>query len=243
MSKQLLAFDRISVEVGCRKILNKINLKINEGELHVLIGRNGDGKSTIAKVLAGSPHYNVVEGSIKFSGNDLLDLKPEQRANSGIFVAFQNPVSIPGVSLVNFLKYSIQAQRRSSGEEPLPIPDLLSKIKKGMEVVGLPYSFISRSLNDGFSGGEKKRVEWLQLVLLQPRMVILDEIDSGLDQQSVNKLSKYLASMHDRGHTFLIITHYMNLFNYLNPDFIHIVENGSIKKTGDISLLKRWIKK
>ncbi|MFI4954394.1 MAG: Fe-S cluster assembly ATPase SufC [Gammaproteobacteria bacterium] len=228
----LLSIKNLSVEVNKKPILNGLNLEINQGEVHALMGPNGSGKSTLANVLAGREDYQVTGGQIIYQGQDLLSMDIEKRAQSGIFLAFQYPVEIPGVSNINFLKASLNAVRKAQGMEELDAVKLLSQAKQKMAEIGLDADFLYRSVNEGFSGGEKKRNDMVQMLMLQPHLAILDEIDSGLDVDSLQNVAKSVNSLRDTQRGFLVITHYQRLLNYIVPDFVHILSQGKIVKSG-----------
>jgi Fe-S cluster assembly ATP-binding protein len=235
-SQVILSVKDLTAEVGGVQILKGLNLEIKAGEVHAIMGPNGSGKSTFSKVLAGHPAYTVTGGKILYKGKNLLDLEPEIRSREGIFLAFQYPLEIPGVTNSDFLRLSYNNLRKHQGLEELDIIDFDDFIQEKLDIVEMNPSFLSRSVNEGFSGGEKKRNEILQMAILDPSLAILDETDSGLDIDAlrivaggVNKLSTPLNSS-------LVITHYQRLLNYIIPDFIHVMENGKIILTGDKNL-------
>jgi Fe-S cluster assembly ATP-binding protein len=228
----LLSIQNLVVEVNKKIILNGLNLEIGAGEVHALMGPNGSGKSTLANVLAGREDYQVTSGKIIYRGHDLLSMSIEERAQAGVFLAFQYPVEIPGVSNINFLKASINAVQKAQGLEELDAVKLLSQSKKKMAEVGLDVDFLYRSVNEGFSGGEKKRNDMVQMLMLQPHLAILDEIDSGLDVDALQNVAACVNSLRDQKRGFLMITHYQRLLNYIEPDFVHVLSEGKIIKSG-----------
>lgn len=232
----MLHIENLSVEVNNKTILNNLNLVINPGEVHALMGPNGSGKSTLANVLAGREDYQITSGKITYQGRNLLDMNIEQRAQAGIFLAFQYPMEIPGVSNINFLKASVNAVRRAQGIAELDAVKLLSQAKQKMAEVGLDADFLYRSVNEGFSGGEKKRNDMVQMLMLQPYLGVLDEIDSGLDVDALQNVAKCVNSLRDAQRSFLVITHYQRLLNYIVPDFVHILSQGKIVKSGSKEL-------
>jgi len=232
----MLEIKNLHVSVGEKPILKGLDLTIGKGEVHAIMGPNGSGKSTLSHVLAGKAGYDVTEGSITFEGKDLLAMEPEDRAHAGVFLAFQYPVEIPGVGNSYFLRAALNAKRKANGEEPLDAYDFLARIKEKMALLEMNESFRSRFVNVGFSGGEKKRNEILQLAMLDPKFAILDETDSGLDIDALRIVSKGVNALRDRQHAFLVITHYQRLLDYIVPDFIHVLVNGRIVRTGDKSL-------
>jgi len=215
-----------------KSILRGINLTIEAGSTHILMGTNGSGKSTLANLLMGHPSHRVTEGSMKFSGRDLLEMKPDERARAGMFLAFQYPTAIPGLPVATFLKKAAEAYR---GTE-ISVREFQKELRSLMKELEIPPSFLGRFLNEGFSGGEKKRMEILQLNLLQPRLVILDEADSGLDVDALKLLFRNIASKKDPERSLLIITHYERVFTYIQPDFVHIMKDGRIVRSGDTGL-------
>ena len=218
------------------EILKGINLQINPGEVHAIMGPNGAGKSTLASVVAGKEEYEVTEGEILFDGNDIVEDAPEDRSHKGIFLSFQYPVEIPGVTVTNFIKTAINENRKSHGLENMPAKDMLALIKENSEKLGIKRDFLSRSLNQGFSGGEKKRNEIFQMMMLNPKLAILDETDSGLDIDALRIVADGVNSFRNEGNAVLLITHYQRLLDYIQPDFVHVLADGKIIKTGDKSL-------
>ena len=222
----------VETEEGKKEILKGINLQINAGEVHAIMGPNGSGKSTLASVLTGREGYEVTGGSVEFEGNDLLELEPEERAQHGIFLAFQYPVEIPGVSNTNFLKTAINEIRKSKGMEPMSSVEFLKMMKEKAKLVGLDSSMTSRYVNVGFSGGEKKRNEIFQLAMLDPKFSILDETDSGLDIDALKDVAEGVNKLKTNENAFLVITHYQRLLNFIVPDFVHVMFDGRIVKSG-----------
>jgi Fe-S cluster assembly ATP-binding protein len=218
------------------EILKGINLQINPGEVHAIMGPNGAGKSTLASVVAGKEEYEVTDGEILFDGNDIVEDAPEDRSHKGIFLSFQYPVEIPGVTVTNFIKTAINENRKSKGLENMPAKEMLALIKENSEKLGIKRDFLSRSLNQGFSGGEKKRNEIFQMMMLNPKLAILDETDSGLDIDALRIVADGVNSFRNEGNAVLLITHYQRLLDYIQPDFVHVLADGKIIKTGDKSL-------
>ncbi len=237
----MLKVSNLHAKIGETTILTGLSLSIGEGEIHAVMGPNGSGKSTLAAVLAGSPAYEVTDGSVLLAGADLLEMSVEERAAAGLFLAFQYPPSIPGVSIAQFLRLARSAQQKARGETPIAFAPFIAELKSHMKKLELPWSFADRSVNDGFSGGEKKRLEMLQMLVLAPRLVILDEIDSGLDIDAM-KLVAHAVHMlkEERPNTsFIIITHYQRLLTHIEPDHVHILKAGSIVKSGDKKLVEQ----
>lgn len=228
----MLEIKNLHVNINGSKILNGVNLKVNAGEVHAIMGPNGSGKSTLALVLAGREDYKVTEGEVLYNGKNLLDLSPEDRARKGIFLAFQYPVEIPGVSNVNLLKTAVNEIRKYNGEEELDAIDFLDLIKEKMKLVELDQSFLKRSVNEGFSGGEKKRNEIFQMAVLNPRLAILDETDSGLDIDAIKVVANGVNKLRSKDNATIVVTHYQRLLNYIIPDFVHVLYNGRIVKSG-----------
>ena len=223
---------KIETEEGEKQILKGIDLKVNAGEIHAIMGPNGSGKSTLASVLTGREGYDVNEGEVLFEGKDLLEFSPEDRARMGIFLAFQYPIEIPGVSNTNFLKTAINEIRKSKGEEPMSSVEFLKLIKEKAKLVGLDPQMISRYVNVGFSGGEKKRNEIFQLAMLDPKLSILDETDSGLDIDALRAVAEGVNKLKTNDNAFIVITHYQRLLDYIVPDFVHVMYQGKIVKSG-----------
>lgn len=232
----LLSITNLHARIGDKPILKGLTLSVNPGEVHVIMGPNGSGKSTLASLLARKPDIEVTEGSIHYQGEDLLSLSVEECAWKGLFLSFQYPVAIPGVSTMQFLKSALNATRKAQGKAPLDAADLLSSVKDTMRLLDMPMELMSRSINDGFSGGEKKRTEILQLSMLEPTLAILDETDSGLDIDALKTVAKGINAMRHPKRSFILITHYQRLLDYVEPDFVHVLANGTITKSGDKTL-------
>jgi len=228
----MLTIQNLHAGVEGKKILNGINLDIKAGEVHAIMGPNGSGKSTLASVLAGRSDYEVLEGTVEFLGKDLLDMSPEQRAAEGLFMAFQYPVEIPGLNTVNFIKTAVNEIRKYRGEAPMDAVAFLKKMKEKMALVNMEQTLLSRSLNEGFSGGEKKRNEIFQMAMLEPRLAILDETDSGLDIDAIRIVSNGVNKLRNKENAILVVTHYQRLLDYIVPDFVHVLYNGRIVKSG-----------
>lgn len=229
---EILKIENLRVEIDGKEIIKGLNLSINSGELHAIMGPNGTGKSTLANVLAGKPGYEVTDGRILFLGKNLLELEPEERAREGLFLAFQYPVEIPGVTNANFMKTAVNEVRKYRGLEPLDAFDFLHLMKERAALVGLDDSYLNRNVNEGFSGGEKKRNEIFQLAMLEPTLAILDETDSGLDIDALKIVANGVNSLRNPDRSFLVITHYQRLLNYLTPDFVHVMYDGKIVLSG-----------
>jgi Fe-S cluster assembly ATP-binding protein len=232
----MLSIKNLHVKVGGKKILNGLNLEIGSGEVHAIMGPNGSGKSTLANILAGKEGYEVVEGEIKYLGNDLLPMSPEERACEGLFLAFQYPVEIPGVNNVYLLKAGINAIRKHRGLPELDAVEFLSLVKEKMKVVNMKEDLLSRAVNEGFSGGEKKRNEIFQMAVLEPKLAILDETDSGLDIDALKIVANGVNSLLNEERSVVLVTHYQRLLNFIVPDQVHVLSGGKILKTGDKSL-------
>jgi Fe-S cluster assembly ATP-binding protein len=232
----MLSIKNLKVEIEGKEILKGINLEIKPGEVHAIMGPNGSGKSTLANVLAGREEYEVTGGSIEFMGKDLLEMEVDERAQAGVFLAFQYPVEIPGVTTATFLKSAINAVREGRGQEPLSPVELLKEMRAKAKMLEVDEKFLQRSLNEGFSGGEKKRNEMLQMALLEPVLGILDETDSGLDIDALKIVSDSVNKLRDPERSFIVVTHYQRLLNYIVPDYVHVLYNGRIVKSGDKSL-------
>ena len=232
----MLIINQLNVATQAQSILKGIDLHIRAGEVHAIMGPNGSGKSTLSKVLAGHPDYEVTSGSVTYLGNDLLPLAPDERAQAGIFMSFQYPLEIPGVTNINFLKAAVNAVRKGQGEKPLDAIEFLSFIRAKCQLLDMDESFLYRSINEGFSGGEKKRNEILQMLALEPKLAILDETDSGLDIDALREISHGVNAMRSPERAIILVTHYQRLLDYIEPDFIHVLANGRIVKSGDKSL-------
>ena len=232
MSKKLLEVRNLHASVEGKEILRGVNLTINEGEIHAIMGPNGSGKSTLSGVLAGNPSYTVTEGEAFLHGVNLLDLSPEDRSHEGLFLSFQYPVEIPGVSMVNFMRAAVNAKRKYFDEPPLSASDFLKMMRQKRAIVELDNKLASRSVNEGFSGGEKKRNEIFQMAVLEPRVAILDETDSGLDIDALRVVAGGVNKLKTDKNATIVITHYQRLLDYIRPDFVHILYKGRIVKTG-----------
>ena len=235
----MIKIENLNVNVEEKEILKGINLEVKPGELHVIMGRNGTGKSTLANVLVGKEKYIVTNGTVSFNGENLLDMSPEDRACAGLFLSFQYPVAIPGVNNMYFLKAAVNAVRKSRGEEEIDAVDFLSMIREKLKMVALDESFIHRPVNDGFSGGEKKRNEILQMIALEPKLSILDETDSGLDIDALKTIAKGINNYRSKKRSFIVITHYQRMLDYMEPDFVHVLMNGKLVKSGTKELAKK----
>ncbi len=222
----------VAIEDGSKKILNGLNLTIRDGEVAAIMGPNGSGKSTLSYVIAGKDDYEVLDGEILLDGKNLLEMEPDARAAAGVFLAFQYPLEIPGVATMTFLKAALNAQRKGRGEDELTTPDFMKRVKAGAEKLGIPQDMLKRGLNVGFSGGEKKRMEILQMALLEPSIGILDETDSGLDIDALKIVSEGVNALRSAKRSFLVITHYQRLLNYIVPDTVHVMSKGQIVRTG-----------
>ena len=228
----LLEIKNLHAKVEGTEILKGINLKVNAGEVHAIMGPNGSGKSTLASVLAGREEYEVTEGEVLYNGKNLLELSPEDRAREGVFLAFQYPVEIPGVSNTNLLKTAVNEIRKYKGEEELDSMDFLSLLKEKSKLVELDKAFLSRSVNEGFSGGEKKRNEIFQMAVLNPKLAILDETDSGLDIDALRIVANGVNKLKAKDNATILVTHYQRLLDYIIPDFVHVLYKGKIVKSG-----------
>ncbi len=232
----LLKISDLSARVAGKEILKGINLEVNAGEVHAIMGPNGSGKSTLAQVLAGREDYEVTGGSATFEGRDLLSLPAEERARAGLFLGFQYPVEIPGVNNVYLLKAALNAKRKAAGEAEVDAYEFLALIKQKMRLMQMSESFLTRGVNEGFSGGEKKRNEVLQMLVLEPKLAILDETDSGLDIDALKVVSMGVNSLRDPNRAVVLVTHYQRLLDYIVPDKVHVLSGGRIMKSGDRSL-------
>lgn len=228
----IIEINNLKAGIDGTEILKGISLTVNPGEVHAIMGPNGSGKSTLASVLAGREEYEVLGGSVEFNGQDLLDMSPEDRAREGLFLAFQYPVEIPGVSTANFLKTAVNEQRKYRGLDPLEPAQFLALMRERMKLVEMDPSFLQRSLNDGFSGGEKKRNEIFQMAMLEPKLAILDETDSGLDIDALRIVAGGVNALRNSDNGMIVITHYQRLLNYIVPDFVHVLWNGRIVRSG-----------
>lgn len=229
---KLLKINNLHAIVEEKEILKGINLEVDSGEIHAIMGPNGSGKSTLASVLAGDPKFEVTQGSVTFKGKDLLDMEPEDRSREGIFLSFQYPVEIPGVSMVNFMRAAVNEQRKYKGEEPISASDFLKLMRDKRELLGMDTQLVNRAVNEGFSGGEKKRNEIFQMAMLQPHLSILDETDSGLDIDALRIVASGVNKLHSPNHATILITHYQRLLNYIKPDYVHVLYKGKIVKSG-----------
>jgi len=217
-------------------ILKGINLEVNPGEVHAIMGPNGSGKSTLSSVIAGKEDYEIENGKIDFEGEDLLELAPEERANKGVFLSFQYPVEIPGISVSNFIKTAINERRKANGLDPMPTTDLLKMMNDNMELLSINKGYLSRNMNEGFSGGEKKRNEIFQMAMFQPKLSILDETDSGLDIDALRIVANGVNTLKTAENATIIITHYQRLLDYIAPDYVHVLHDGKIIKSGNKDL-------
>jgi Fe-S cluster assembly ATP-binding protein len=228
----MLSIKNLQAKIDNKQILNGINLEIKPGEVHAIMGPNGSGKSTLASVLAGREEYEVLGGEVNFLGKDLLEMSPEDRAREGVFLAFQYPVEIPGVSTINFMKTAVNKIRTYRGQQPLDAVSFLALMKERMKLVEIDQSLLNRSLNEGFSGGEKKRNEIFQMAMLEPKLAILDETDSGLDIDALRIVSNGVNKLRSKNNAVIVVTHYQRLLNYIVPDFVHVLYKGRIVKSG-----------
>ena len=228
----MLSIKNLHASIEDKEILKGINLEIKEGEVHAIMGPNGSGKSTLSAVIAGNETYEVTEGTVFLDGEDLADLAPEERAHKGVFLSFQYPVEIPGVSVTNFIKTAINESRKANGKEDMPANEMLKLIREKSELLEIDRKFLSRSLNEGFSGGEKKRNEIFQMAMLEPKIAILDETDSGLDIDALRIVANGVNKLKSENNAVLLITHYQRLLDYIVPDFVHVLYNGKIVKSG-----------
>ena len=245
----MLEIKNIHAKVGDKEILKGVNLTINDGEIHAIMGTNGAGKSTLSNVIVGNPAYEVTEGEITFEGKDLLAMKPDERANEGIFMSFQLPVEIPGVSMTNFMKAAVNARRKAKGMEPMKTADFIKMMKEKRQLVEIDQKLMTRSVNEGFSGGEKKRNEIFQMAMLEPTFCILDETDSGLDVDALRIVAEGFNKLRTEKTSAIVITHYQRLLDYIKPDVVHVLIDGKIVKTGGPDLALKienegfdWIK-
>lgn len=232
----MLKIENLHAGIEGNEILKGINLEIKPGEVHAIMGPNGSGKSTLSSVIAGNEDYEVEEGSITMDGEDLMDLGPDERAHKGIFLSFQYPVEIPGVTVTNFIKTAIDETRKAKGLEDMPAAEMLKLIREKADLLSIRKDFLSRSLNEGFSGGEKKRNEIFQMMMLDPKIAILDETDSGLDIDALKIVAEGVNKFRNENNAVLLITHYQRLLDYIVPDYVHVLSNGKIIKSGDKNL-------
>jgi Fe-S cluster assembly ATP-binding protein len=228
----MLSISNLQAKIEDKEILKGINLEIKPGEVHAIMGPNGSGKSTLASVLAGRQEYEVTGGSVEFNGKDILELSPEDRAREGVFLAFQYPVEIPGVSTINFMKTAVNEVREYRGLEPLDAVSFLKLMKEKMKLVEIDESLLKRALNEGFSGGEKKRNEIFQMAMLEPKLAILDETDSGLDIDALRIVANGVNKLKSKDNAVIVVTHYQRLLDYIVPDFVHVLYKGRIVKSG-----------
>jgi Fe-S cluster assembly ATP-binding protein len=232
----ILVIRNLHVQVGGKEILQGIDLSVDKGEVHAIMGPNGSGKSTLARVLSGHPDYHVTEGDVTFEGRDLLAMEPEDRAREGVFMAFQYPIEIPGVNNSYFLKAAVNAVRKHRGQEELDAIDFMALIREKAALLEMDQSMLTRSVNEGFSGGEKKRNEIFQMAVLEPRLAILDETDSGLDIDALKLVAKGVNAMRSPDRAIIVVTHYQRLLDYIVPDRVHVLSGGRIVKSGDRNL-------
>ena len=245
----MLEIRNLHAQVGDKEILKGIDLTINDGEIHALMGTNGAGKSTLSNVIVGNPNYEVTKGSIIFNGQDLLSMNTEERAHAGIFMSFQARIEIPGVSMTNFMRAAVNARREAQGKEPLKSTDFLKMMREKRKLVEIDQKLMNRSVNEGFSGGERKRNEIFQMAMLNPTFCILDETDSGLDVDALRIVAEGFNKLRTPGTSALVITHYQRLLDYIRPHFVHVLIDGKIVKTGGPDLAQKienngfdWIK-
>ncbi len=239
MSNKVLTIKDLKAKIGDKEILKGLNLELEEGKVHVIMGPNGAGKSTLSKTIVGHYDVEVTGGDITYKGNSIIEAEPEDRALEGIFMSFQHPVEIPGVNNTYFLRTAVNARRTHLGQEELNAAEFLKKMRVLIEELGMKNELISRSLNEGFSGGEKKRNEILQMMMLEPDVIILDEIDSGLDIDALRDVSEGINKMKDGKRSFLVITHYSRILDYIKPDYIHVLKDGQIVDTAGPELVEQ----
>ena len=232
----MLELKNLKASIGDKSIIKGLNLNIKAGEVHAIMGPNGSGKSTLSAIIAGKEEYEVTSGNVYYEKEDLLELDPEERAHKGIFLSFQYPVEIPGISVANFIKACVSEKRKSLGMEALPTKDLLELLREKMNLLNIDKGYLSRNMNEGFSGGEKKRNEIFQMAMLNPKLAILDETDSGLDIDALKTVANGVNKLKNKENATLIITHYQRLLNYIVPDFVHVLHDGKIIKTGSKDL-------
>ena len=243
MKELLVEIKNLECKIGDQKILNGLNLQVNKGEIHAIMGPNGSGKSTLSSVLAGNDRYEVTNGSIHFLGEDITEISPEERSWKGLFLAFQYPVEIPGVSNINFLRTALNEKNKFHGKSPIPAKHFLKMVADKSALVGLDNKLKNRSVNEGFSGGEKKRNEIFQMAMLNPKLSILDETDSGLDIDALKIVASGVNKLKSSENATIVITHYQRLLDYIIPDFVHVLHEGRIIKTGDKNLALELEKK
>ena len=246
----MLKINKLNAKIDSKEILKGLSLEINPGEAHAIMGPNGSGKSTLANVISGHEEYEVTKGSIYLKDQEINELSPEERAHEGVFLSFQYPVEIPGVTVTNFIKTAINESRKSKGQEEMPSSEMLKKIREKASLLEIDSNFLSRSLNQGFSGGEKKRNEIFQMAMMEPELAVLDETDSGLDIDALKIVANGVVKCSNENNSVLVITHYQRLLDYIVPDFVHIVMDGKVVKSGDKDLAKKieeigydWLKK
>lgn len=246
----MLEINNLHCKIEGRSILKGINLKINKGEIHAIMGPNGSGKSTLANVISGHEDYEITKGNIFFKDQEINEFSPEERAHEGVFMSFQYPVEIPGVTVTNFIKTAINESRKSKGLDEMPSSEMLKKIREKAALLEIDSNFLSRSLNEGFSGGEKKRNEIFQMAMMEPELAVLDETDSGLDIDALKIVANGVIKCSNDGNSVLVITHYQRLLDYIVPDYVHVVMDGKVVKSGDKDLAKKieeigydWLKK
>ena len=232
----MLKIENLHVSIEGKEILKGLSLDVKPGEIHAIMGPNGSGKSTLSSVIAGNEDYEVVKGNIFFNGENIEDLSADERANRGIFMSFQYPVAIPGITVTNFIKTAINSNLKARGEKEMPAGEMLKKIREKSKLLEIDSKFLSRSLNEGFSGGEKKRNEIFQMAMLEPNLAILDETDSGLDIDALKVVANGVNKLKNDDNAIVIITHYQRLLDYITPDFVHVLQEGKISKSGDKSL-------
>ena len=232
----MLKIENLHVSIEGKEILKGLSLDVKPGEIHAIMGPNGSGKSTLSSVIAGNEDYEVVKGNIFFNSENIEDLSADERANRGIFMSFQYPVAIPGITVTNFIKTAINSNLKAQGEKEMPAGEMLKKIREKSKLLEIDSKFLSRSLNEGFSGGEKKRNEIFQMAMLEPNLAILDETDSGLDIDALKVVANGVNKLKNDDNAIVIITHYQRLLDYITPDFVHVLQEGKISKSGDKSL-------
>ena len=243
MKELLVEIKDLECKIGDQEILKGVNLKVNKGEVHAIMGPNGSGKSTLSSVLVGNDNYEITEGSISFLGEDITEMSPEERSWKGMFLAFQYPIEIPGVSNINFLRTALNERNKFFGDDPIPAKDFLKMVAEKSGLVGLDNRLKNRSVNEGFSGGEKKRNEIFQMAMLNPKLSILDETDSGLDIDALKTVANGVNKLKSAENATIVITHYQRLLDYIVPDFVHVLNDGKIIKSGDKNLALELEKK